>query len=190
MAWSLNGFPFPYGNSYNLMKAIWVYTCSTCLCWTFKAHPCIDRAPSASSKKIPSISLGCCLYLQYLLPSSSLGTVRSESEPHKTHLSQTPPGKVVSSSAILLLHATAVVCCTWPLYRPQIGLLFYFVLLLNWELLSTIENLVWKCKVTCVKFFCVFHKSCSARVSCTVLCLHLICCFWLDLIIIQHLQCK
>lgn len=71
--------------------------------------------------KIPNISLGCWLHLQHLPPPSSLGTVRNKSEPHKIHLSQTPSGNVMSSSAILLLHATAVVCCTWPLYRPQMG---------------------------------------------------------------------
>lgn len=74
-----------------------------------------------------SISLGCCLNLQYLILPSSLGTVRNESEPHRTHFSHAPSGKMMSSSAILLLHATAVVCCTWPLHRSQTGFFYFFL---------------------------------------------------------------
>lgn len=122
---------FHYRNSYNLINAVWMYTCDTCLGCTFEVGcSCTDRASSASLK-IPNISLGCHLHLQCLLSPSPLGTVRNGSEPHKIHLSQIPSGKVMSSSAILLLHATAVVCCTWPLYRPQMSFLFLFIFLLN-----------------------------------------------------------
>lgn len=113
-------------NSYNLINAVWYHRHVIPVSVAHLRHVPALTEHHQHLLKFPNISLGCCLHLHHLLPPSSLGTVRNESEPHKIHLSQTPSGKVMSSSAILLLHATAAVCCTWLLYRPQMGFLIFF----------------------------------------------------------------